>query len=774
MSTRTNGASFTCAAKLLPLSIALASLPLVSSHASEDDDSWAIEEIIVTAQKREQSLMDVPNAVSALTSDFLEKTNTNQFVDVVKVTPGLFIADTRDGLGQAVSLRGVGVAPFASNLRPSVTMFLDDVPLTRLDSAFTSLIDVERIEVLKGPQSTLYGKEVAAGAIVMKTKKPELDVLEGGVKVDLGSNNKREYEGKINIPLTDKMALRLVAYGGETDGELTNILTGKETSRETDGGRVRFLYQHSDDLEVILTHELHNQRVRNAVRDRVSYGVFSQPLIDAGIITLPADPFDDKSEVLVPSGRDIRVKNSAMHITWDIDSRWTLSSITGYQVFDRELKQGGAVPGFEGQSGGDGSFLPNATLPFRSEGSPENERSVSQELRLTHVNGNWSSLYGLFYNTLDSYEATSIVTGTGFPLVTARHRENSEWSVYTHNTYSYSEDLDIVFGLRYGETELDQRNLTSFFTGYYGDGTLPLGPPKDDTFRNMGGTLKLVYSISNDVNVYGGVSQGYKPGGFNDTPGVPSFEEETSTSFEVGVKGTFLDNRLRVSASVFHQVYQDYQVQEFNPEVTSGLSSILSNAAEVTVEGFEADFLWMATENLSFDGAITYTDARYDSYKNASCNDVQKLALIGTPAGSQALGCTSAEDSTFTAPDGFQDLSGKRLSQNSPFALNLNAQYTGNLTDSLTWYVRGEYAFKDDFHGFVTLEPGAHQSAYSLVNARLAVGASDGAWEVALYGKNLLDEDYIGGFFPGRDGELGIVGIKGEGRTVGLVAVGKF
>lgn len=745
---------------------------VVAANTWAESEGLGIEEVIVTAQKREQSLQDVPSAVNVLTADMLEKTNTKKFSDLVKITPGLYISDTRDGLGQAVSLRGVGVAPFVSNLRPSVTVFIDEVPLYRLDSAFSSLLDLARIEVLKGPQSTLYGKEVAAGAMLMTTKKPNLDELEGSISVEAGSNSKRELRGTLNLPLTDALAVRLAAYGGEVEGELTNIMTGQVQETENSGARLRLLYALSDNLQLILTHEQHETQVRKAVRERVSYGVGTQALYEAGQLSLAADPFDNLTAVATPSGRDIRTRNSALHINWDINEEWSLTSITGHQLFDRELAQGGAIPGYPGLAGGDGAFLPFSVLTFRADGSPGNERSLSQELRLSHVYGKWSGLYGVFYNKLDSGEATSILVGTpqpgAFTLTTARERDNSEWSIYTHHTYDMTDRSQLVFGLRYAESKLNQRNLSSFFTGYYGDGTIPLGDKKKATFENFGGTLKWVYSLNDDVNIFAGVAQGYKPGGFNDAPGIGPFDEETSVSWELGLKGMFFDQRLRVGASLFQQTYEDYQVQEFNPDTAAGLSSILSNAAEATVEGVEAEFLWLLNESWTVDGAVSYINARYDSYKNASCNDVQKLALIGTTAGDMVAGCTATEDSNGGAPDGFQDLSGKRLSQNSPWSGNLNLQYSSNLGEGMAWFARGELAYKGGHYGFVTLEPGSFQKAYTLVNARIGVSGVDGSWEVALYGKNLSDKDYIGGFFPGRDGELGIVGIKGEGRTVGV------
>lgn len=730
------------------------------------ESSRVIEEVLVTAQKREQSLQDVPASVSSLSGDYLEKTSTHTFSDVAKVTPGLFINDTQDGLGQSVSLRGVGVAPFISNLRPALTFFIDDVPLHRLDSAFKNLLDIERLEVLKGPQSTLYGKEVAAGAIVITTRRPVLGETDGMLSLDVSDPDRRELRGALGVPVTDTVALRFAGYRSRGKGELENIRTGKVRQDDNTGGRLRLLFQPGERLELLVGHDFHKTEVRDAVRERFSYGLFSQPLIGSAI-TLPADPYDNKTEVAIASGRDISIKNSLLRGVWDMDDSWQLTAILGRQSFDRTLKSGDPVPGGTADVGGDGAFLPVPFLPFHSHGSPDDETSTSAELRFNRSSERWDSLYGVFHHNVDSRESTSVLAGST-ALVTARDINNSDWSLYMHHTYTVSERWDLVFGLRYGETEIDQRNLTSFGTGFFGDGRFPLGPEKSDEFDNTSGTLKFVHTVSDDISFYGGVSQGYKPGGFNDAPNAPTFGEEKSVNWELGVKTHLLERTLRLNANVFYQVYDDYQVQEFNPNSPSGLSNILTNAAKVEVPGFELDVLWIAGPNITVDGSLSYIDARYDNYKFASCTDEQKVALIGTSAGSQAGGCTSIEDSTGSAPNGFQDLSGKRLAQNSPWSANVNIQYDDELGGNLAWYVRGEVAFKDDYYGYAALDDYARQPSYTLYNARLALTGDNASWEIALYGKNLTDEEYVGGFFPGRDGPLGAVVIRGAARTLGL------
>lgn len=757
------------------LSLSIAVVMSSSALVSYAEETRYIEEVLVEAQKRTQSLQDVPASISTISGDELEKTNTTSFSDLSKITPGLYVNDTRDGDGQSVNLRGVGVGPYISNLRPAVTFFIDEVPLTRLDAAFANFIDLERIEVLKGPQSTLYGKEVAAGAILVTTRKPQLGVFEGGVSAEATADpDGWQYSGKINVPVGENFAMRLVAYNRDGEGELKNVLTGKKRSDSNIGGRISFLWQPIETLQFGFSHDRHKIEVRDSVRDRVTYGLSSQPLV-GGAITLPADPFDDKVEAGIPAGRDITIENTSFIIEWDINDAWSLKSTTGHQVFDRQLNEGALLASVGEKVGGDAAWLPVPFLPFHSDMSPGDETNKSQEIRLAYEGKSWSSLYGVFYSKVESDEATSILAGGGtFPLVTARSKNSTDWSIYTHHTYDLSERWDLVFGLRYGESKLDQRNLTSFFTGFFGDGTFPLGPEKGETYENVSGTLKAVYEFSEDISFYGGLSQGYKPGGFNDAAGAPSFDQEKSDNWELGIKGNFLDRTLRINANVFYQAYDDYQVQEFNPNSASGLSNILSNAAAVDVYGFEADFLWLATQHITVDGALSYVDARYDDYKNASCSDEQKVALIGTPAGSQALGCTSIQDSTTSPPSGFQDLSGKRLSQNSPWTFNLSVQYDDQLANGWGWYVRGEMAFKDDYFGYVPLDALAYQGSYTLYNARVALMSEASGWEVALFGKNLGDEDYIAGFFPGRDGALGVVGIKGDGRTFGVSAKYNF
>ncbi len=785
--------------KLLPAALGVLVTATNSYATMAASDSLRLEEVMVTAQKREQSLADVPMSVTALSADFIKQTGTAVFADISKVSPGLYINNLSDGLGQAITIRGVGSQPYTDVLRPGVGIFIDGVPVFRLDSAFNDISDMERIEVLKGPQSTLYGKEVSAGAILFTSKKPRLEEFSGSLGAFFADDNVQRYSGAINVPMGDWFAVRASAYWHQRDGDITNILSGEEAEIETKGGRIRALGQFTDDFEAIFTYENHQNETRDGVRERTAYGQTGLAMVQSGLVTLPADPYDRKIESAVDSGRDVDTENMALHLSWAPGDAWTIESITGFQSFERTLNRGSCIAGITPEQGcideigGDGAFLPLSVLPFTAGptegGSPGEEEQFSQEVRLTFSNDSWTSQFGAFYSDVDSKNSTSVLLvenaipvylPNGLPLYTTHYREQQDWSAYTHNTWRFLDEWDLVFGLNYSEIDKEEALANSVGNVFLplpfpppndvivpavGDGAFANSPPyltgdvQKGTWDSVSGTLKLVHRWNEDVSVYGGVATGFKPGGFNTSGQLPQWDEETSVNWEVGMKGLFFDRRLSLNMALFLQTYDDYQVQSFNP-ATGGLTNIFLNAAEVEIPGFEMDFRWLATENLIIDGSLAYINAEYDSYENAPCNDAQSLGL--------QAGCESTDIGGGLLLE-TQDLSGKDLSQNSPWTANLNAEYRRLFGSSgMEWFVRGEVAYRDEYYGFVNLEPAAHEDSYTLLNARAGLTAADGSWDIAIWGKNLTDEDYSGAFLPGRDGLLGVVSFPGNDLSYGI------
>ena len=241
--------------KLLPAAIAICAAQMSMVQAEEASRPNTLEEVIVTAQKRAQSVQDIAGSVSAVTADSLEKSNTSNFSDLGKVSAGIEIAGNDDGFNNSVRIRGVGNNSFTPSIRPAVGIFIDDIPLIRNEAAFNNLMDIERIEVLKGPQSTLFGKEVSGGAISLHTKKPHTEEIEGSLEANVGSRGLFETRGVVNLPVSDSVAVRVSAYDTNKDGHITNIVNDKEQNYNSHGGRLSGFWEINDSWQMDIGYE---------------------------------------------------------------------------------------------------------------------------------------------------------------------------------------------------------------------------------------------------------------------------------------------------------------------------------------------------------------------------------------------------------------------------------------------------------------------------------------------------------------------------------------
>lgn len=294
---------------------ALAStLGLAGVNSSVFAQELMLEEVIVTAQKRAQSLEDIPGSVTSLSSDQLDRTNTSNMSDLGKIAAGIRLESTKDGNSPVLKIRGIGTQRFNAAVSPSVGVYVDEVAKPRIDTAFTNLNDVERIEVLKGPQATLYGKQVSAGLISIVTKKPALDEFLGKVQLKVGNSDLLETRGMVNVPMGDNFAGRFNAYYTDSTFEqVQEIISGDSEEASTMGGRARLLFLPSDDIETILSLEYHETETKHAFQERLDYGpnhlgflradaavdgVPADPATGLPLDLLAADPFDGKAQVL--------------------------------------------------------------------------------------------------------------------------------------------------------------------------------------------------------------------------------------------------------------------------------------------------------------------------------------------------------------------------------------------------------------------------------------------------------------------------------------------
>lgn len=702
-----------------------------------------LEEIVVTAQKREQSLEDVPFFVSVISGETLDASNIRSFSEFSKIVPGIVIDGPADGLGSTIRIRGIGVTRNIEGIRPSVGIIVDDISLARIDYAYANFSDIASVEVLKGPQATLFGKEVSSGAIIIHTKQPHTDEVEGNLEVNLGNFDSQEYRGAINVPMGSATAARFSGYWSTRDGEIENVVTGKTGYTETWGARMSLLRKIADNAQATLTLERHKAEVRSSIREKVEYGQYELAFAAAGGVTLlPTDKFDRKAQVYGGDGRSQTVTNAALHLSWDINDAWSLVSVTGYQKFVRDNDEGERPEGV--------NYTSNDLFGTFTYLGHVNDKVLSQELRFTYEGDSLSSVMGVYYEDAELNSITDILVQPRPAIRSAVQaygdRQSEDLAIFSHNIYKFNDRWTLTAGLRYSEVTKDDRVDNLRNVGAFGTAPAPIVQPQKDKWSSVSGTAKLAYQVKEDLTVYGGYDRGFKAGGHNTlSSGLPKFDEEIADNLEVGMKGMFFDRRLRWAVSAFDMKYKDFQV---NSPSTTSASSYIQNAAAVDVSGVETEFTWMVTDKFVVDGALAYIDSKYGDFKYAECTDQQKS--VSPP------GCT-------------QDLTGRDVNGNSPLTWNLAAQYDSGLYNTkLNWYLRGELAYRDELQGTSNLDPRTVQDAYTLVNASVGLSPADGAWALSFWGKNLTNEDYVSAFEIARSGLFGLNAELGDSRTYGV------
>jgi len=735
---------------------------LSTAHAAEPETTAShvqqrpvLEEIIVTAQKRQQRLEDVPALVNPLSDEMLQSANVTKFQDVGRMIPGLDIQGDEGGLGATVKMRGIGSDSLTS-IPSSIGYFYNEIPVIQSVTTGASLFDLDffdldRIEVLKGPQSTLYGTSVSTGAISLYTRKPSLsDGLSGKVSTTFGDHNRQEYRGVLNIPIGGILALRATGYDTAYDGQVVNLVDGSRLNTETWGGRVQLLYEPSANLELLFSYEKRFQ-FSSGGSGANTYLPLGYPdaytaLAAANQVTLvPADPFSRKIQVNHAAKQHIRRELGSLHGKWTIADRWSLNSVTAYQAED--YRHYGSDP-YGGHDSTPGLFDTLANF------GTARQQYFTQELRLNYTGRQLTSTLGVFYEHTNVPRNRLDMNFAGFPLLFDLGTGAGDGrSIFGHNSFRFNEKWEAVFGARYSEASSDTRSESFAFAGAYSGVTpdpdfsrIPLNSVRPSAW---GGTVKGIYHTSDAVSIYAGIDRGFKLGG-NNGYGAPAYGTEVALNYEVGVKGQFLDKTLRVTSAIYRQTYSNYQ--DFNgvADPSTGLYQFfILNAAKVVVQGVETSAEWLATDHLTLSGSMGLNDARFKDYKNAQCNQPQ--VHFGE--------CSS----------GVQDLSDTRLNNAPLWSVNLSSQYGGALHDTgWNWYVRGEYVFRSQTHGALDNDPGSRIPAYGLYNASLGVSSAANKIEAILWVKNLTNKNYYTGIIDSSLGYPGLSAYLGFERSAGV------
>jgi iron complex outermembrane recepter protein len=719
-------------------------VPTDSERAAEraSDDNI----IIVTATRRSEGLQDVPIALSVVSGEFIGEQGIDDLEALSGLIPNVHVG--KSGSSNQIFIRGIGSGN-NQGFEQSVGMFVDGVYMGRARNSRAAFLDVERVEVLKGPQSTLFGKNTIAGAINITSGQPT-NQLEGYVEANYETEvNAFGLTAVVSGPLSDRFRARIAANYLNSDGWMRNNAPNGEDGPGQENIALRGIFEW--DATDTLTLNFKAEHGEFDIVGREQKLTISTPTSDF-LFGLGSDPsfasttgFNrNKSDAGFP-GRPLldNTKSNIFQMTADLE------------FGDHTLRSISAFTKYEYRNCTDADYAP---VNFIDRCRNEEHKQFTQEILLTSPSGQTVEyLAGVYYQDADlRSDASTMVALSSLPPIENAilgllgggapgsldteflnfFRQKSEtWSAFAELTFNLTDSFRVTGGLRYSDDSKNavKQQITAVPGGTTSDPFLGfimssavLGFANQysyDLDRNENhwtGNLNLQYDFNDDIMAYFNFGTGYKAGGFDADNGLDrsrEFEAETVTSFEAGLKMELLDRRARINLAAFINSYDDVQVSSFE---TVGF--IVGNAAKTKVQGIEGDFVFAATDELSFHGAFSILDAKYDKFTNAAC----KISQI--------------QDGSCAANGGFQDLSGQPLQFAPDTSGNIGFSYDKNITDGLVVSLGTDVLWTDDIVVAPDGDPNVIQSAYAKINARIGIEADDGSWSLAVVGKNLTNK----------------------------------
>ena len=762
-------------------SVAISGLGFAQNDGSSSN-SYSLEEIVVTAERRAQSLQEIPLAISAVSGEKIERAQITRTEDLSTAAPGLQISSGRLG-EQKLVIRGVG-GSVRDNIAasPKVALFVDDVYVSRGAAMDMAFFDLDRIEVLRGPQGTLYGKNAIAGALNVHSRMPSQD-FESKISVKAGNYDLRQTRFMVGGAVSDNVSAKILGGSNERDGFTKNITTGSGLSvEESYFGRATMLFEgESWDVRAIMDYEKNPSNPGTALHINGSTGF--DGLNFGGAFGSVSSPEDLYKVTLDEDGEGSQTNQGFSLKATHSGEDFVFETITGYREiqnsFVRDIDNSPNTTDYDiaalfpGWAPGDPSVL--STLGVVN-GAEDDSWSVSQEFRISSVDGGaftldgdlfWTAGLYLFHDEGTREEAFRVILpgfppGFGGPFDETQRQsldvEGDTYAIYGQGTYTVNDKLDIVFGLRYSyETKEAIHNLTNGLVSLNLAGQTTITDAKiDENWTQINPKITANYQITPEMMAYATYSKGSLGGGFNFGPATEtealtaSFDQEEADNFEMGIKGSAFDNRLQYSASVFYIDYQDLQVQGVN---SSGATTT-TNAASAISQGVELEATALLSEGFTLSANYAYVDATFDAYCEDAFTD-------NSLTGAACL----ADANPAPGSDTPLDNEGNRLEYSSEHVLNLSAEYITPIQDFGELIFNASYAYTSE--QFFNPDNIAGQDDLDLYNASVAFESTDGHWYVSLWGKNLTDEEYNKDFLSYGQTSDGTAYVQGSPRTYG-------
>lgn len=692
---------------------ALAATAPVLAQEAQASEQGGVGEIVVTAQKRAQNLQDVPISVTAFDDAAIREAGFTNSLSIGDQVPNLEIK-TFGGVPN-IFIRGVGNNDFnASSIGP-ISIYRDDVVVASTGSQIFSLFDLERIEVVRGPQGTLFGKNTTGGAIQFFSKLPD-DAFEGNARIGYGRFDLFEAEAAASLPLAEGLSVRIAGIVRRRDGEKTNLFTGEDAINVDEAAaRAIIRWQPSSDTDIRLS--------VGGGRDRSDY-LENKPVgtINGADLFGYADPFPGDANLLNFNGPSRNYSDNVfanLSVAQDFGD-FSFRSLTGYDKSE-----------VDNRVDVDGGPLRIDEIVFLTDAE-----QVTQEFQLSYDRGPLNAILGLYYfqEDLDADSDADLLGELTFaqgalPLITRATRKNRAYAVYGQATYAIVPTLRLTLGGRYTLDKVRATHRADLVEGYF-DANIPDGTPVPlvpfaalrDTFKSFSWRVAADLDVTDDILAYASIDRGFKAGGFN-IGIITSVAERTQvdpeylTSYEIGLKTTLLDRRLRLNLSAFYYDYTDLQVLSVNRQAGSAVPTLgLDNAADATIKGIEVEATAVPADWLDLGLNLGLLDAKYKNYLSGAIDPV-----TGDP----------------------RDFSGNRMPGAPKFTASTFGQVTIPLGEFETrWRVEYNYTGKK-YYNNAEDELISSGEGYGLLNLRVAFANPDQGWELAAWAKNVTGKAYI-------------------------------
>ncbi len=727
---------------LSTLSVAIAAT--LSSGASAESSPLVFEEVLVTAEKRSESLQDLSQAITVLDGDDLDTQQISSFVDLSAIAPGVNIAKN-EGFKTVITIRGVGNEANQNAIaNPSVSYHLDGIYVASPFGLQTDFLDLERIEVLRGPQGTLFGQNSTGGAINVITQAPSLEDSFGKADLTLGDYGLVKARAAYNLPLSDTLAVRASVISNTRDGFTDNLTLGQDLDdANSTSARVRVLYAPRDNFRANFTAQIFDED-RNGAAQK-------------GLL----DPTPNARELRQDSRADYELTSElySMVLEWDLEA-FSIKSLTSYQNDDVLINR-------DNDRNDLAVLAPFAQLPSVYVPETNKQKTITQEINLISgapLFGKMDWVAGVFY--LDTEVEISIrelldfnFNGTFDPFTRAQvfafdptaeigfisdsKPERDSTSIYGQGTWNFNDEWRAVFGLRYTEDEVYSA-VTNFF-GRTGTDIIEMDSEK------VTGRLVLEHDFSESTMGFASYTRGFKPGGSNLTYGLesvvapvvvlPTFDEEIVDAFEVGLKTDLADGRVRLNAAAFFYNYEGLQYQATDPEVFQGG---VGNIPESEIFGAELELSAFLSDSVILDVRLAWLDTEITA-DHLALDNVQSEAAGNALIG-QGFNLFSDEIQVARSA-AVQNVNGNELAKTPEFtgniALNWNKNITaGEVNSSLQYTYRGEFKHRIFNNAVTDTVP-----SYDVIDLVVGFRPEGKDWRVELIAKNLTDEDGVNARF---------------------------